>query len=70
MGTVGAAVVLFAGTNVDDLVVLTVLFLAGRATGRPRPWQIWAGQYAGSPWSPTRGSVCSAWSRCCWGCAR
>ena len=42
----GAAGV-FAGTNVDDLIVLTVLFLSARATGRPRPWQIWAGQYAG-----------------------
>jgi cadmium resistance protein CadD (predicted permease) len=46
-GTAAAAIGLFAGTNVDDLIVLTVLFLAARATGRPRPWQIWAGQYAG-----------------------
>ncbi|WP_246001782.1 cadmium resistance transporter [Allorhizocola rhizosphaerae] len=46
-GTVGTAVVMFAATNVDDLVVLTVLFLSARATGRPRPWQIWAGQYLG-----------------------
>ncbi len=38
---------MFAATNVDDLVVLTVLFLSARATGRPRPWQIWAGQYLG-----------------------
>jgi cadmium resistance protein CadD (predicted permease) len=37
----------FAGTNVDDLLVLTVLFLAARASGKPRPWQVWAGQYAG-----------------------
>jgi cadmium resistance protein CadD (predicted permease) len=42
-----AAAAVFAGTNVDDLLVLTVLFLAGRATGRPRAWQVWAGQYAG-----------------------
>ena len=42
-----AAVGVFAGTNVDDIIVLTVLFLAARAAGRPRPWQIWAGQYAG-----------------------
>ncbi|MEV4637287.1 cadmium resistance transporter [Actinoplanes sp. NPDC049548] len=42
-----AAAGIFAGTNVDDIIVLTVLFLAARATGRPRPWQIWAGQYAG-----------------------
>jgi len=46
-GTVAAAAGVFAGTNVDDLIVLTVLFLSARASGRPRPWQIWAGQYAG-----------------------
>jgi cadmium resistance transport/sequestration family protein len=45
--TVAAAVALFAGTNIDDAVVLTVLFLAARADGRPRPAQIWAGQYLG-----------------------
>ncbi len=45
--TVLAAAGVFAGTNVDDIIVLTVLFLAARASGRPRPWQIWAGQYAG-----------------------
>jgi cadmium resistance protein CadD (predicted permease) len=38
---------MFAGTNVDDLIVLTVLFLSARASGRPRAWQVWAGQYAG-----------------------
>ncbi len=37
----------FAGTNVDDIIVLTVLFLSSRAMGKPRPWQIWTGQYAG-----------------------
>ncbi|RQX35227.1 cadmium transporter, partial [Micromonospora chalcea] len=42
----GAAGV-FAATNLDDIVVLTVLFVALRHTGRPRPWQIVAGQYAG-----------------------
>lgn len=46
-GTLAAAVGVFAGTNVDDIIVLTVLFLSARAAGRPRPWQIWAGQYAG-----------------------
>lgn len=46
-GTVGAAVGVFAGTNVDDLLVLTVLFLSARAGGRPRERQIWAGQYTG-----------------------
>jgi cadmium resistance protein CadD (predicted permease) len=45
--TAVAAAAVFAGTNVDDLVVLTVLFLSARATGRPRRWEIWAGQYAG-----------------------
>ena len=46
-GRAGTAAALFAGTNVDDLIVLTVLFLSARATGRPRRWQIWLGQYAG-----------------------
>ncbi|WP_300609408.1 cadmium resistance transporter [Trebonia sp.] len=44
---VAAAAGLFAGTNIDDLVVLSVLSAAARATGRPRRWQIWAGQFAG-----------------------
>ena len=47
LGTLATAAGVFAGTNVDDLVVLTVLFLAARATGRPKPWQIWTGQCAG-----------------------
>ncbi|MEO3811426.1 cadmium resistance transporter [Sphaerisporangium sp. B11E5] len=47
IGTMGTAVAVFAGTNVDDIIVLTVLFLAGRANGRPRPWEVVAGQYAG-----------------------
>src|SRR5882724_7048807 len=46
-GPVAAAVGVFAGTNMDDIIVLTVLFLSAHATGRPRPWQIWAGQYVG-----------------------
>ena len=46
--TAAAAAGLFAGTNVDDMVVLAVLNASSRATGRPRRWQIWAGQYAGS----------------------
>ncbi|MGY0232699.1 cadmium resistance transporter [Longispora urticae] len=45
--TMAAAVGVFAGTNVDDLLVLTVLFLSFRATGRPGRWQIWGGQYLG-----------------------
>ncbi|BCL12781.1 cadmium resistance transporter [Micromonospora sagamiensis] len=47
LGTAAGAAVVFAATNVDDIVVLTVLFVAARATGRPRRWQIVAGQYAG-----------------------
>src|SRR5258708_36654289 len=42
-----AAAALFAGTNADDIVVLTVLNMSSRAGGRPRGWHIWAGQYAG-----------------------
>ncbi len=45
--TIGTAAAVFTGTNVDDIVILTVLFLAARAGGVPRPWQIVAGQYAG-----------------------
>jgi cadmium resistance protein CadD (predicted permease) len=41
------AAVLFAATNIDDVVVLTVLSISSRASGQPRRWQIWAGQYAG-----------------------
>ncbi|ADG87077.1 cadmium transporter [Thermobispora bispora] len=47
LGTVGTAGAVFAGTNVDDIVILTVLFLSARAHGLPRPWQIIAGQYTG-----------------------
>jgi cadmium resistance protein CadD (predicted permease) len=39
--------VLFAVTNADDIVVLTVLYMTSRVGGTPRGWQIWAGQYAG-----------------------
>lgn len=45
--TVAAAIGMFAGTNIDDIVVLTTLFLAGRTTGRPRWWEIVGGQYLG-----------------------
>ena len=44
---VAAAVGLFAGTNVDDVVVLALLNASSRADGRPRRWEIWVGQYAG-----------------------
>jgi cadmium resistance protein CadD (predicted permease) len=40
-------VVLFAATNVDDVVVLSLLTASSRAAGRPRRWEIWVGQYAG-----------------------
>ncbi|HEY1175157.1 MAG TPA: cadmium resistance transporter [Phytomonospora sp.] len=46
-GTLATAVAMFAGTNIDDLIVLTVLFLSARANGSPRPHQIWLGQYLG-----------------------
>ncbi|MCI0157119.1 cadmium resistance transporter [Leifsonia shinshuensis] len=45
--TIVTAVALFAGTNLDDLLVLTVLVLSSRATGRPRMTTIWVGQYLG-----------------------
>jgi cadmium resistance protein CadD (predicted permease) len=45
--TIATAAGMFAGTNVDDTIVLTVLFLSARAEGRPKIWQIWAGQYLG-----------------------
>jgi cadmium resistance transport/sequestration family protein len=45
--TVGTAAVMFAVTNIDDAVVLTALNVASRATGAPKPWEIWAGQYIG-----------------------
>jgi cadmium resistance protein CadD (predicted permease) len=41
------AVVAFAGTTIDDLVILTALFVARRGAGRPRARSIIAGQYAG-----------------------
>lgn len=44
---VAAAVVVFAATNVDDLVVLTFLFMASHVGERPRPWLVVAGQAAG-----------------------
>jgi cadmium resistance protein CadD (predicted permease) len=44
---VATAVGLFAGTNVDDVVVLALLNASSRADGRPRRWEIWVGQYAG-----------------------
>ncbi len=45
--TIVTAAALFAGTNIDDMIVLAVVSASSRATGRPRRWEIWAGQYAG-----------------------
>jgi cadmium resistance transport/sequestration family protein len=47
LGTLGTAIGVFVGTNIDDTIVLTVLFLPARAASKPRPWQIWTGQYVG-----------------------
>ncbi len=47
IGTAAAAAVVFAATDIDDIVILTLLFVAARTTGRPRAWQIVAGQYLG-----------------------
>jgi cadmium resistance protein CadD (predicted permease) len=41
------AAVAFAGTTIDDLIVLAALFLARRTNGGPSAWVIVAGQYAG-----------------------
>ncbi|MBE1492120.1 cadmium resistance transporter [Plantactinospora soyae] len=47
VGILASAVAIFAGTNIDDIVVLTVLFVTSRTAGRPRTWQIVVGQYGG-----------------------
>jgi len=46
IGTIAAAVGLFAATNIDDIVVLTVLFLA-TTRGALKGWQVVIGQYLG-----------------------
>lgn len=46
LATITSAAGMFAATNIDDIVVLTVLFLAS-SRGGPRPWQIVLGQYLG-----------------------
>lgn len=46
IATIAAAIGLFAATNIDDIVVLAVLFLAS-SPGRIRGWQIVVGQYLG-----------------------
>ena len=47
MTAIVTATRVFIGTNLDDLIVLTVLMPAHRAHGKPRSRQIWAGQYLG-----------------------
>ena len=47
VGTIAAAAAMFAATNIDGAVVLTVLNAASRATGTPQRWHIWAGAYTG-----------------------
>jgi cadmium resistance protein CadD (predicted permease) len=42
------AVVAFAGTTVDDLIILAALFMVRRTAGSPHARVIIAGQYAGS----------------------
>ena len=46
-GTAAIAAVIFAGTDVDDLIILTLLFLSARTTGAPRVRDIVVGQYLG-----------------------
>jgi cadmium resistance protein CadD (predicted permease) len=46
-GTAAGAAVVFAATDIDDIVILTLFFVAARTTGRPRTWQIVTGQYLG-----------------------
>ncbi|RQX14294.1 cadmium transporter [Micromonospora ureilytica] len=47
LSTAGAAAVVFAATDVDDIVILTLFFVAARTTGQPRTREIVAGQYLG-----------------------
>ncbi|MCG5447889.1 MULTISPECIES: cadmium resistance transporter [Micromonospora] len=47
LSTAGAAAVVFAATDIDDIVILTLFFVAARTTGQPRTWEIVAGQYLG-----------------------
>ncbi|MCX4471166.1 cadmium resistance transporter [Micromonospora sp. NBC_01655] len=47
IATAAGAALVFAATNVDDVIVLTLLFVAARSTGSARPWHIVGGQYLG-----------------------
>jgi cadmium resistance protein CadD (predicted permease) len=40
-------VALFAGTNLDDMVIISLLSASAEAGRPPKHWQIWAGQYVG-----------------------
>ena len=44
---VATVAALFAGTNVDDMVIISLLSASARAGRPPKHWQIWAGQYVG-----------------------
>jgi cadmium resistance protein CadD (predicted permease) len=46
-GTVATAAAVFASVNLDGFLVLTMLFLSSRVSGRPGAWQIVVGQYLG-----------------------
>lgn len=46
-GTLLTAAGAFAATNLDDLVVLAILFLSNRSLEIPNTWKIWTGQYLG-----------------------
>lgn len=46
-GVVLTAIGAFAATNLDDLLVLSALFLSARTLTEPRLWRIWTGQYIG-----------------------
>lgn len=46
IGTIAAAIGLFVATNIDDIVVLTVLFLASTRGALPG-WKVVVGQYLG-----------------------
>ncbi|MFI6428609.1 cadmium resistance transporter [Promicromonospora sp. NPDC050880] len=47
LSTIAAAAGLFVATNIDDIVVLTVLFAVSARGSQLRAWQIVAGQYLG-----------------------
>jgi len=44
---VATVTALFAGTNIDDMIIISLLSASAQAGRPPRHWQIWAGQYVG-----------------------